>query len=196
MSTAVRNGGARRSARGILAPRSRIVQAVLLAVAATVALFLPYMTTPFWLNVAIDICAFAIFGISYNILLGRAGIFSFGHALFFGAGAYAAAILTTRSGMPLALAAVLAVVISTILAIAVGLVAARVRGIYFGMLTLAVAQVGFTIADRNIGGMTGGENGAKVSSIPEILNSNVRQDILYWTALGVLVAVLILVWFM
>ncbi|HYM57307.1 MAG TPA: branched-chain amino acid ABC transporter permease [Solirubrobacteraceae bacterium] len=173
--------------------RSRIVQGVVLAVAGLVALFLPYMTTPFWLNVAIDICAFAVLGISYNILLGRAGIFSFGHALFFGGGAYAIAAFTTDSGLPLGVAAVGGVLVATVLAVLVGLLVAHVRGIYFGMLTLAVAQVGFTIADRDIGGITGGENGLAVSGIPEVLNANVRQDILYWLSLAVLVAVLVLV---
>lgn len=177
----------------ITATRSRTIQAVLLALAALVALFLPYMTTPFWLNVAIDICAFAVLGISYNILLGRAGIFSFGHALFFGGGAYALAAFTTDSGLPLAVAALGGVLVATVLALLVGLVAARVRGIYFGMLTLAVAQVGFTIADRDIGGITGGENGLAVGGIPELLNSNVRQDMLYWLSFGVLAGVLILV---
>ena len=177
----------------ITATRSRTIQAVLLALAALVALFLPYMTTPFWLNVAIDICAFAVLGISYNILLGRAGIFSFGHALFFGGGAYGVAAFTTDSGLPLAVAALGGVLVATVLALLVGLVAARVRGIYFGMLTLAVAQVGFTIADRDIGGITGGENGLAVGGIPELLNSNVRQDMLYWLSFGVLAGVLILV---
>jgi len=185
--------GPQRGLSFITASRSRTIQAVLLALAALVALFLPYMTTPFWLNVAIDICAFAVLGISYNILLGRAGIFSFGHALFFGGGAYGVAAFTTDSGLPLVVAALGGVVVATVLAVLVGMVAARVRGIYFGMLTLAVAQVGFTIADRDIGGITGGENGLAVSGIPELLNSNVRQDMLYWLSFGVLAAVLILV---
>lgn len=153
---------------------------------------LPFWISSFWLTVATEVCVFAVLGISYNLLLGRLGVFSFGHHLFFGTSAYLVAILTTRSGLGLALAALLAIAGAALAALFVGVVAARARGHYFGMMTLAFAQVGFTLAATDVGGISGGENGLPVEGIPELLNVNVRQDVFYWLACGVLILALVL----
>jgi branched-chain amino acid transport system permease protein len=157
-----------------------------LALAAAV----PFWFSPFWVTVGIDVCVFAILGASYNLLLGRIGLFSLGHALLFGVAAYVVANLTARSGVSLLPAAVVGVVASTALAAVTGLVAAGARGIYFAMMTLAFAQVGFVLAETDAAGFSGGEDGLAMSGIPELININVRQDALYWLALAALVLVL------
>jgi branched-chain amino acid transport system permease protein len=167
--------------------------AIAVAAVAVVAAFVPFWFSPFWVTVAVDVCAFAILGVSYNLLLGHVGLFSLGHALLFGVGAYVVANLTTRSGVPLAAAAVVAVVASTVVAAITGLVASGARGIYFAMMTLAFAQVGFVLVETDAAGFSGGEDGLLVSGIPEALNVNVRQDTLYWAALATLAVVLGLV---
>jgi branched-chain amino acid transport system permease protein len=101
--------------------------------------------------------------------------------------------LTTQSGMGLLPAAAVGVVASTAVAAATGLVASGARGIYFAMMTLAFAQVGFVLAETDAAGFSGGEDGLAMSGVPELININVRQDALYWLALGTLVLVLVVV---
>jgi branched-chain amino acid transport system permease protein len=152
---------------------------------------LPFFVTAFWLNVFLTVAVLGIYAMSYDLLLGRAGLFSFGHALFLGSSAYVVAYLTTRQAMPLLLSLVLGVLAAAVLAGIVGVVLSKVRGIYFGMLTLAIAQMGYSLADRDVGGVTGGENGMAVSQIPEAMNANLNPVTLYWTILVVFAVTLV-----
>jgi branched-chain amino acid transport system permease protein len=163
------------------------------AVGGAIVIAVPFWFSPFWVTVGVDVCAFATLGASYNLLLGRVGLFSLGHALLFGLAAYVVANLTTRSGLSLLPAAVVGVVASAAVAAVTGLVAAGARGIYFAMMTLAFAQVGFVLAETDAAGFSGGEDGLPVSGIPELINVNVRQDALYWLALATLAVVLVVV---
>lgn len=84
----------------------------------------------------------AVFGVSFNLLFGLSGVLSFGQAMFFAAGAYAAAVLTQQTGWPLWLALPAAGGVGALLAAAVGLVALRRNeGVYFAILTLAFAEL-------------------------------------------------------
>jgi branched-chain amino acid transport system permease protein len=168
-------------------------RAAAVGAAIVVAAAVPFWFSPFWVTVGIDVCAFAILGASYNLLLGRIGLFSLGHALLFGLAAYMVANLTTRSGVSLLPASLVGVVAATAIAALTGLVASGARGIYFAMMTLAFAQVGFVLAETDAAGFSGGEDGLPVSGIPDLINVNIRQDALYWLALGVLIAVLAVV---
>jgi branched-chain amino acid transport system permease protein len=161
--------------------------------ALVIAAAVPFWFSPYWVTVGIDVCVFAILGVSYNLLLGRIGLFSLGHALLFGLAAYMVANLTARSGLSLLPAAVVGVIASAAVAALTGLVASGARGIYFAMMTLAFAQVGFVLAETDAAGFSGGEDGLPISGVPELININVRQDALYWLALGTLVLVLVLV---
>lgn len=109
----------------------------------------------------IEVFLFAILALSYDLLMGVAGIVSFGHALFFGAGAYTLAILLGKVGAPLwaALAAVPAV--AGLLAAAVGALSLRVRGHFFAMITLAFAEVGHVVAQKWVE-VTGGADGLSI----------------------------------
>src|ERR1700688_3389078 len=83
---------------------------------------------------------FAMFACAYNLLLGFSGMLSFGHAAFFGLSAYATSWLATAHGWG-ALPAILAgMAVSVILGLVIGVIAIRRRGIYFAMITLALAQ--------------------------------------------------------
>ena len=96
----------------------------------------------------------------YDLLFGRTGMLSFGHALYFAAGVYGTDILVTRAGLPLWQAALLAITGS---ADRWPRCSARSRcarpGIAFAMVTLAFAQVGAILVARDFGGLTGGEEG-------------------------------------
>jgi branched-chain amino acid transport system permease protein len=100
---------------------------------------------------------FALFACAFNLLLGFTGLLSFGHAAFFGSGAYLAGWLIKAQGWSPELAIVLAVAGSAVLGLLFGLVAIRRQGIYFAMITLALAQMVFFICLQ--APFTGGEDG-------------------------------------
>ncbi|WP_434080326.1 branched-chain amino acid ABC transporter permease [Sanguibacter sp. Z1732] len=120
---------------------------------------------------------------------------SFGHALYFAAGAYGLAIVLQRTDMPLLIAAVLVLVAAIALATLVGAVSLRVSGVSFAMVTLAFAQAGNVIARRNLGGYSGGEEGIGLATanVPDALVGVVNTRNMYWLALILLVVVYVVV---
>ncbi|GAB3283667.1 hypothetical protein GCM10027449_26910 [Sinomonas notoginsengisoli] len=135
--------------------------------------------------------AMAAAALSYHLLLGAAGLLSFGHALSFGAGVYGLAVILGHLGLPLVPAALLALALACMLALAVGSISLRVGGIPFAMVTLAFAQAGSVLVRRNPGGATGGDEGLSLATgnLPDALVGVVNTRNLYWLALVVLVLV-------
>ena len=129
--------------------------------------------------------------LTYHLLLGVAGMLSFGHALYFGAGVYGLAIILDRTGLPLLPAMALTLVVVIVLANLTGAVALRVTGIPFAMVTLAFAQAGSVMVRRNPDGATGGEEGLSLATqhIPSFLVGVANTRNLYWLALAALVTV-------
>lgn len=135
--------------------------------------------------------------LSYDVMFGRTGLLSFGHALFVGAGAYLAAIALGTWGASLGLAVLIVLAGAIVLPLAVGAIALRVKGIAFAMVTLAFAQAVAITAARNPGGLTGGEEGLSLnrSALPAFLSGVVNAPYRYWLALGFLVlCVLVVLW--
>jgi branched-chain amino acid transport system permease protein len=116
------------------------------------------MISSFWLFVVVEVLVFALYAVSFNVLLGYGGMLSFGHAAFFGAGGYAVAILMTRLHLPSLLAFGLAPLCAAAIALAVGVFAVRRTGIYFAMLTFAFQMLLYTIAMKATP-LTGGDDG-------------------------------------
>ncbi|GIH10510.1 branched-chain amino acid ABC transporter permease [Rhizocola hellebori] len=126
----------------------------------------------------------------YDLLFGRTGLLSFGHALYFAIGVYVTAILVTEVGLPLAM--LFALLAGTTVAAALGAIALRVKGIAFSMVTLAFAQVGAILVARNPGGLTGGEEGLPLSSgLPSFLIGVANTVNLYWLAVAYLTLVVV-----
>ena len=105
-----------------------------------------------------DIAIFCLFAASLHFLLGLGGLVSFGHAAYFGGGAYAAALLVTYAGTPMELALILAPLAAGLTAIIFGWVCLRLTGVYFAMLTLAFAQLLWSLVFQ-WGDFTGGDDG-------------------------------------
>ncbi|WP_084830133.1 branched-chain amino acid ABC transporter permease [Demequina rhizosphaerae] len=139
---------------------------------------------------------FAALALSYNMLLGTAGMLSFGHALYFGAGAYGLGIGLENLGVPLWPGVIVALVGGLVIAFVTGAVSMRVSGIPFAMVTLAFAQAGSVLVRRN-SSVTGGEEGLSLNTdgVPDLLVGVVNTRNLYWATLAVLVVVyLVAVW--
>jgi len=159
-----------------------------------VLVLLPYsalFNAPGTLNLLALCAVFAGLAAGYDLLFGRTGLLSFGHALYFAVGVYGCAMLL-NAGLSLLLSALLAVVAGVVVAAVLGAVALRVDGIAFSMVTLAFAQVGAIVVARDPGGLTGGEEGLTVSSgIPSFLVGVAQTVNLYWLALAYLTVVLV-----
>ena len=138
---------------------------------------------------------FAALALSYHLLYGVAGMLSFGHALYFAAGAYGLAIVLDRTEMPLLAAGALVLVATIVLANVVGAISLRVSGVSFAMVTLAFAQAGNVLVRRNPGGVTGGEEGLtlRTANVPDVLVGVVNLRSMYWVALALLVVVYVVV---
>ncbi|HEV2220939.1 MAG TPA: ABC transporter permease, partial [Casimicrobiaceae bacterium] len=142
--------------------RSRVArparpQAVVAIVLVAAGLLLPLSGDSYALVLATDILVAALFAGSLQLLTGRGGMTSFGHAAYFGIGGYAAAIAATH-GYPFVADLVVAPVAAALAALAFGAICRRVSGIYFAMLTLAFAQIAWSIA-LDWDSVTGGSNG-------------------------------------
>lgn len=134
-----------------------IAQFAALAVALVIAPFLLY---PLFV---IKIICFAIFASSVNLLLGHGGLLSFGHAAYFGVAGYITGYLAARLGLPTELAFISGVAASIVVGAIFGAIAVQRLGIYFAMITLALAQIIYFLAIQN-SQLTGGEDG--LQSIP------------------------------
>ena len=152
-------------------PRSRVLAVLLCALFVALA-FAPFIFPGVKaLNVAAKVLVFVVLAASFDLLLGYTGIVSFAHTMFFGIGAYGVAIASTAMGAGWAsLAAGVggALLLSFLLALAVGLFSLRVRAIFFAMITLAVASAFQTLASQ-LSDITGGEDGLNFK-VPELFS--------------------------
>lgn len=111
-------------------------------------------------NTVNRILVWGLFGIGFDILFGFTGLLSFGQSAFFGTGGFFAAYLLTIAGFPhVVTAIVLGTIVAAIVGYLVGLLALRRTGIYFCMITIAIAEVFFFVEFNPLSEWTGGENG-------------------------------------
>ena len=138
-------------------PAGRVGRSVVgILVAALAAL--PLVGSTFAQVLVTDILLFCLFAASLHFLLGLGGLVSFGHAAFFGGGAYVAALMVKYTGSPMELALLLAPLGAGLAAIIIGFVCLRLTGVYFAMLTLAFAQLLWSLVFQ-WGEFTGGDDG-------------------------------------
>ena len=132
---------------------------ILTAVGLIAAPFvLPYLGfTPTTIN---RILVWGLFGLGFDILFGFTGLLSFGQSAFFGTGGMVAAYLLTVVNFPYVVPSLFAgTVVATVIGYLVGLIALRRTGIYFAMITVAIAEVFFFVEFNPLSAYTGGENG-------------------------------------
>ncbi|MBP1948247.1 branched-chain amino acid ABC transporter permease [Virgibacillus litoralis] len=125
------------------------------------------------LFMVMQIFIFGIFAMSYDLLLGYTGIISFGHAMFFGIGAYSAAIvmdLNDSTLLSLAAGILVAIIIAAIVSFIVGILTLRLKSHFYAMLTLALAGL-FLVAAEKWTSLTGGGEGFTFR-LPEFLRDS------------------------
>ena len=139
----------------VRAPGRRSLIAALATIA--IAALLPWIGDEYALVLATDVLTFALFAASLQFMLGTGGLASFGHAAYFGLGAYAAA-LAVRHGVRMEASVALAPVAALAGAVVFGWFCVRLSGVYLAMLTLAFAQIVWSIVFQ-WESVTGGSNG-------------------------------------
>ena len=151
---------------------------------------LPALSGPYTVVLLTDMLVFALFAVSLHFIMGPGGMISFGHAAYFGVGAYAAAILVLRAGWPAEAALLLAPFAAACAALVFGWFSVRLSGVYMAMLTLAFAQIAWSLAfqwDR----VTGGSNGLIGVWPPQWLAA---RSAYYFVTLLLVVASVLFLW--
>jgi branched-chain amino acid transport system permease protein len=169
---------------------SRPARLALPAAGLAAGLVLPWTIYP---PVAVDILCWGLFAVAIDLLLGQAGLLSFGHAAFWGGAGYATGLVAVHTGAPFPVALLAGAGFAMLLAVPIGLLAIRRTGIYFAMVTLAFAQTLYYLANK-WRGLTGGENG--LQDVPRSLPGyDVSQPFrFYYAVLPVVVLALWLAW--
>jgi branched-chain amino acid transport system permease protein len=151
--------------------RNRIIGVIVVAA----LVFLPFIlgrfgtAGEFWIWVTTEMIIMALFATSLNLILGFGGMVSFGHAAFFGVGAYTVALLMKKAGVSLTLALMAAPCVAGITAAIIGWFCVRLIGLYFAILTLAFGQLLYMIAFQWYT-FTGGDDGIHGIPKPEVLD--------------------------
>ncbi|HEY0422732.1 MAG TPA: ABC transporter permease [Rhodopila sp.] len=147
----------RQASRSVFPPPSRDLRLLglgMIALAATAPFWLP----PYWLSVLTEVLIAALFACSLHLMMGPGGMISFGHAAWFGLGAYAAALISKTLSAPMPVALLVAPVVAGATAALFGWFVVRLSGVYLAMLTLAFAQIVWAIATQWTW-LTGGDDG-------------------------------------
>ncbi len=122
-------------------------------------LILPNLLDPRWQAIAITFLIFSVVALSEDIVLGKAGMFNMGHALFFGMGAYITAILNSQYGWPILATIPVAVLVPALFGIIFAGPIVHLRGDYLLVVTIGINIVFIQVLQNNLGGVTGGPNG-------------------------------------
>jgi branched-chain amino acid transport system permease protein len=116
---------------------------------------------------AIVVLTYGLYALGFNLLFGYLGLLSFGHAALFGGGAYLCGIALVHAGVPWWLGILAGTLGGVLIAFLIGIIAIRTRGIYFAMVTLALAQCVYYLFYQAVD-WTGGENGLRLPSLTTI----------------------------
>jgi len=166
--------------------RSYVIAAAVLGLALAAT---PFFTvdSPYTTVLMIDLLIAALFAASLHFIMGPAGMHSFGHAAYFGLGAYGAALLVRSLNMPMELALVAAPLVAAAGAFVYGWFAVRLSGVYLAMLTLAFAQITWAVTYQ-WDTFTGGSNGLTGVWPSEWLS---EKRMYYWLTLVLVIAAIV-----
>ena len=143
------------------------------SIASLVVLVFP-LVMPFT-ALAANILIYGLYALGFNLVYGYLGLLSFGHAALFGTGAYFCGIAIVHFGLPWFAAIALGIAGGLVMAVLIGVLAIRTRGIYFAMVTLALSQCVYYLFYQAVG-WTGGENGLRGINVHVIDVLGIKLD--------------------
>lgn len=170
---------------------ARLHRNVFIGIAVALAIA-PFVAYPVFV---MKVLCFALFALAFNLLLGYGGLLSFGHAAYFGMASYVSAYTAKNWGLTPELAILAGTAIAAILGLAFGSLAIRRQGIYFAMITLALAQMAFFFSLQTPR-FTGGEDGIQAVPRGKLLGLvNLADDrTLYWLVAAIFLGGLLLIY--
>jgi branched-chain amino acid transport system permease protein len=154
------------------------------------ALAAPLAVSDFWVFVFIEMAVFSLYAVTFNLLLGYGGMLAFGHAAFFGIGAYGVAILMKKMGFGALAATLLSPVVAGLAGALVGYFCVRMSGVYLGMLTFAFQMLVYTVVFKSYD-LTGGDDGLSGINPGGIASTPLG---FYYVTLAVVVLALFALW--
>jgi branched-chain amino acid transport system permease protein len=170
--------------------RSRLIKYSPYVICLLGFIVLPPILPQYLQSMIIKIVIFSIFALSLNLLWGYTGLISLGHATYFGVGAYTSTILIVRAGIGnFWLTALIAIILAGLVAAVYGIIALRVSGLYFLLVTLALGQLMFCIS-MVWRPMTGGDNGIIGTPYPDIGIPGFTFSSIYFYFLVFIIAVI------
>ncbi|MDN5794133.1 MAG: branched-chain amino acid ABC transporter permease [Intrasporangium sp.] len=174
------SGGSSTATRGNPARRPRWKQPLATGVAAALLILLPLLLTPFHQDLATRIVILALLAMSLDLIYGYAGMISLGHAAFFGAGGYTVGMLMVDGGVTnFWVGMAVSVLVASVVAAIVGFVALRTRGIYFILVTFAMGQMIYSLAQQWDVLQTSGAEAVVGIAPPEV-----SPLVIQWTSLN------------
>ena len=162
--------------------RALVVIGVLAVFPAVAVLF----DATYYVDVLTLMLIWGLLALSLDLVLGYLGLLSFGHAAFIGVGAYAAGLALIHISPSFLVALVLAVALTAVIAWLIGALSIRFHGVFFAMITLAIAQMLFVLAS-NLTDLTGGTNGLGGIPVPTLLGFPLGDSVTYYYLVGVIV---------
>jgi len=175
------------SYRADMALRKRPLEKLRMGLFVGLLLVFPFVASPFWLNLANQIAIYTVGALGLNILVGYTGQISLGQGAFMAVGAYGAALLTLRLGLPWWLSLLAASLITAGVGLLFGLPSLRLKGLYLAVATLAAQQIVEWLVTHWTS-LTGGTD-ALVLPAPTLFGARVNTDgRFYWIAVGVAAA--------
>lgn len=167
--------------------RQTRLELALLCVALALPLLLRALGEDYYIGFVTRLAIFALAATSLNFIVGYGGMVAFGHAAFFGIGAYAIALLMGAGVISAWMAWPLVIAVTALAALVIGAISLRTRGVYFIMITLAFAQmIYYSIISLQL---TGGDDGLPLDQRSQLAPLDLADDaVLYWVALALLAA--------
>ncbi len=154
----------------------------------------PLLLDQTWVFIAALFAVYAIVALSQDVVLGRAGMFDMGHAVYFGVGAYVTAILNTAHGWPILLTWPLAVLAAALAGALIAAPIARLRGDYLLVATIGFNAIFILALNNNLGHVTGGADGLFGIGVPALGGLQASsQNAQFWLDWVAFAAVLLLI---
>jgi branched-chain amino acid transport system permease protein len=163
------------------------------AVLWLVGLGIPLALDQTWVFIAALFAVYAIVALSQDVVLGRAGMFDMGHAVYFGVGAYVTAVLNTAFGWPILATWPLAVLASALVGIVLAAPIVKLRGDYLLVATIGFNAIFILALDNNLGHLTGGADGVFGIGVPSLFGFQAgSQNAQFWLDWVAFAAVMLL----
>lgn len=152
--------------RGIVSIKTIIILGILVVT----LMVLPPIIPRFYTYLIAVIFVTGLLAMSLNLVLGFGGLYQFHHAVFYGVGAYALALMLTKTGLPMWLCFVLAPLVSAVAGFIIGIICVRLSKLYFGMLQISLGSLVWALVFRWYG-FTGGDDGIHGIPMPSLISS-------------------------